>query len=70
MKQNVGGPDRMLRIVIGLALIGWGLSTQNWIGAIGIVPLATGILRWCPAYCPLGISTSGKSCCGGTCDKK
>ena len=57
MKCNVGKTDRTLRIVAGLALIGWGVATQNIWGAIGIVPLLTGIIRWCPAYLPLKIST-------------
>ncbi len=57
MKCNVGKTDRALRIVAGLAIIAAGIVTQNWLGAIGLVPLLTGILRWCPAYVPLGIST-------------
>lgn len=58
MKCNVGKTDRVLRIVAGLGIIGFGLATQNWWGAVGIVPLFTGIVRWCPAYVPLKISTS------------
>ena len=68
MKQNVGNVDRLLRIVAGIAIIGWGVSAGNWLGAIGVVPLLTGIIRWCPAYCPLGISTAGKT--EGECCKK
>lgn len=60
MKCNIGKTDRMLRIILGVALIGWGLATQNILGAIGVVPLMTGILRWCPVYVPLKISTNGK----------
>jgi hypothetical protein len=58
MKCNVGKTDRVLRIVAGLGIIGFGLVTQNWWGAVGIVPLLTGIIRWCPAYVPLNISTN------------
>jgi hypothetical protein len=60
MNRNVGGVDRILRIVAGLALIGWGVATQNWLGAIGIVPLATALVGWCPVYLPFGISTARK----------
>jgi hypothetical protein len=60
MNQNVGGVDRILRVVAGLALIGWGAATQNWLGAIGIVPLATALIGWCPVYLPFGISTTRK----------
>jgi hypothetical protein len=57
MKQNVGGIDRTLRVVVGLGLIGWGAATQNWWGAIGLVPLFTAAIGWCPAYLPFGLST-------------
>jgi len=57
MKTNVGGIDRILRIVVGLALIGWGFYAQNWWGAIGIIPLLTGAISWCPVYLPLKLST-------------
>jgi len=57
MKQNVGGIDRVLRIVVGLALLGWGVYAQNWWGAVGIIPLFTGLVNWCPLYVPLKLST-------------
>ena len=55
---NVGGVDRVLRIVIGLALISLvfiGPKTP-W-GWIGVIPLATGFIRFCPLYPLLKIST-------------
>ena len=58
MKVNVGGADRILRIVVGLALILLVLSGQIGVwGWIGVVPLATGTFRLCPAYLPFGLST-------------
>ena len=60
MKSNVGGIDKTLRIVAGLAIIGWGLVTQNWWGAVGIVPLLTAVVNFCPIYPILGINTSKK----------
>ena len=57
MQINVGKSDRMLRIVAGIALIGAGAFMGSWWGLIGIVPIATGIIRWCPAYGPMGINT-------------
>jgi len=58
MKANVGTIDRALRIVAGLVLIGLTLmGTIGMWGWIGIVPLATGIFRFCPAYMPFGLST-------------
>lgn len=58
MKANVGGVDRIVRIVVGLLLIALALSgvIGLW-GWIGVVPLATGLLRTCPAYALLGIDT-------------
>lgn len=61
MKANVGTLDRSLRIAAGLILLGLSLSgvIGLW-GLIGIVPLATGLFRFCPAYPLLGISTCKK----------
>ncbi|MGQ7960494.1 YgaP family membrane protein [Pseudomonas sp. SP16.1] len=58
MQRNVGTLDRSLRIAAGLILIGLSLSgvIGLW-GWIGLLPLATGMLRFCPAYPLLGIST-------------
>ena len=58
MQCNVGKTDKMLRIGLGLVLVVWGLSAHNWLGAIGLVPIATGILGFCPAYLPFGVNTS------------
>lgn len=61
MKSNVGGLDKILRIVAGLVLIGLGIAG---IGApwtfVGVIPLATGLVGWCPLYLPFGISTCKK----------
>ena len=59
MKANVGTVDRSLRILVGLALIALAAFGKigMW-GYIGIVPLATGLFRFCPAYSILGIRTS------------
>jgi hypothetical protein len=59
MKANVGGIDKVLRIVAGVALLGLGVAgvLPLWVGLIGIVPLATGLLGWCPAYSLFGMST-------------
>jgi O-antigen ligase len=62
MKCNVGGIDRILRIVVGLVLIALALTgTVGIWGWIGIVPLATGVFKFCPAYTLLGVN-SGKNC--------
>jgi hypothetical protein len=58
MTANVGGIDRILRILVGLALIGWAIYSKNMLGWIGVVPVLTGVFRFCPAYLPFGF----KSC--------
>lgn len=58
MKPNVGTIDRVLRIVVGLVLIGLAatgrISAWGW---LGVLPLFTGLFRFCPAYTLLGIKT-------------
>ncbi|MCB1874505.1 MAG: DUF2892 domain-containing protein [Chromatiales bacterium] len=62
MKPNVGSIDRVIRIVLGLGLISLVfVGPQTPWGWIGIVPLATALIGWCPAYLPFGISTRSNS---------
>lgn len=60
-KQNVGGIDRIIRIVVGLSLIaGYFLNPDaslRWLYLVGIIPLATGVLGTCGLYSLIGIST-------------
>lgn len=61
MKLNVGGIDRVLRIVVGLVLIALAFTgTVGVWGWIGVVPLLTGAIGFCPAYPLLGLSTCKK----------
>lgn len=58
MKLNVGGTERIIRIIVGVVLIGLAATgTVGWWGWLGIVPLATGAIGWCPPYALLGINT-------------
>ena len=68
MKVNIHWVERFLRIVIGAVLIAWPLGLLGMLGVgvgpvwawIGVVPLLTGLLGWCPPYAMLGISTCKK----------
>jgi hypothetical protein len=60
MKKNVGSADKIIRIVLGVLILGWGIFAQSWLGLIGIVPLATGLMASCPVYSLLGLSTDKK----------
>ncbi len=57
MKTNIGSLDRLVRILVGLALLGAGLYFKAWWGLVGLVPLLTAVVRFCPAYLPFGLST-------------
>jgi hypothetical protein len=62
MTPNIGTIDRVLRIAAGLLLIGLALAGKIGVwGYLGIVPLATGILRVCPAYKLVGIDTCSRA---------
>lgn len=60
MKANVGGIDKVIRIVAGLAILSLLFVLQGdarWWGLIGLVPLFTGLFGYCPAYSLFGMST-------------
>jgi hypothetical protein len=59
MSANVGNIDRIIRILAGLALIAWALMGGPVWAWIGVVPLATGLFKFCPAYSLLGVNTCG-----------
>ncbi len=66
MSANVGTIDKVLRIIVGLALIAYAIplgfpqTGWNWVGWIGIVPLLTAIFGYCPLYSIIGVSTCPK----------
>ena len=58
MKQNVGSIDRAIRAIVGIGLISLVfVGPQSVWGWIGVIPLATAIIGWCPPYALLGINT-------------
>ena len=59
MTPNVGNTDRIIRVVAGLALIAWAVAGGPAWAWIGVLPLATGVFRFCPAYRLLGMNTCG-----------
>ncbi|MGR3314494.1 YgaP family membrane protein [Roseovarius indicus] len=63
-KQNIGNIERILRVLVGAALIlGYFLSdgAYSWLYLLGIIPLATGMIGYCPPYAWLGINTCKRS---------
>ena len=63
MRPNIGSMDRIERFVLGLVLLAFALQLGfpatgwNWVGWIGVVPILTAVIRYCPAYSLVGIRT-------------
>lgn len=60
MNPNVGSADKVIRIIIGIALLSmllWVQGNAKYWGLIGIIPIATALMSWCPAYAIVGIKT-------------
>ena len=65
MKKNIGQIDKIIRYIIGLSFIIYGIVNQSWIGIIGIIPIASAVIGFCSLYYPFGINTCKEknSCC-------
>ena len=61
MKKNIGSVDKVIRVIVGLAIILWGIFDKSWLGLIGLVPLFTALSGVCLLYLPFGISTKKDS---------
>lgn len=66
MKKNVGTLDRLMRIGIGAILLSLAVAGNKW-GFVGVLPLVTGLVGWCPPYQLFGFSTVRSSCEKGGC---
>jgi len=60
MTKNVGNIDRVIRIILGVSIMALGIYHQSWLGLVGIVPLFTAFISWCPVYSLIGVSTERK----------
>jgi len=60
MKPNIGPLDRALRLIIGLVILGLGYVNGSWWGLVGLLPILTAVIRFCPAYCPFKLNTGAK----------
>jgi hypothetical protein len=61
MKRNTASVDRVVRIVLGAAAIAAGIVFKSWWGALGLIPLVTGLVGFCPLYALLRVSTARHS---------
>jgi len=57
MKKNIGSIDKSLRILLGLAIIIIGIFYESWLGLVGIIPILTAFIGFCPLYSLIGVST-------------
>jgi hypothetical protein len=57
MKKNVGTIDRVIRIIVGLIILAVGYYFKSWLGLVGLLPLMTAIIGYCPPYQLFGINT-------------
>lgn len=63
MNKNVGGIDRVIRILLGIIVLSLFFVLEGnlrWWALAGLVPLMTGLIGWCPAYLPFGIRTCAR----------
>ena len=60
MKTNVGSADKIVRIVVGIGLLSLFFileGSMKFLGLIGIAPIATALMGWCPLYSVIGVNT-------------
>jgi hypothetical protein len=61
MKKNMGSLDKNLRLVVGIVILLVGYLNSSWWGLVGVVPIITSLVSFCPAYLPFNMSTLKKS---------
>jgi len=75
MKCNIGGWDRFFRFIVGFGILVMGYVYNSYWGFIGLIPIVTAMVKWCPLYIPFNKSTCKEGSCGATgtsccCDSK
>ena len=66
MNKNVGSLDKTIRLIVGILIIVIGILNESLLGAIGLVPIITALIGWCPLYPIFKISTI---CKNDSCEK-
>ena len=61
MKKNMGSLDKNLRLIAGIVILLVGYLNSSWWGLVGLVPIITGLVSFCPAYLPFNMSTLKKT---------
>jgi len=60
MLKNVGSADKVVRYIAGAVILAAGWYYESWLGLIGLIPIGTALIGWCPLYVPFKISTEKK----------
>ncbi|AAM72910.1 MAG TPA: DUF2892 domain-containing protein [Chlorobaculum sp.] len=58
MKKNMGQKDRAVRAILGVAMLLYSIVFQNLVGLVGLIPIVTAIIGYCPLYEVLGVTTN------------
>ncbi|RXK89166.1 DUF2892 domain-containing protein [Chlorobaculum thiosulfatiphilum] len=58
MKKNMGQKDRAVRAILGVAMLLYGIVFQNLVGLVGLIPIVTAIIGYCPLYEVLGVTSN------------
>ncbi len=66
MNKNIGSLDKTIRLIIGILIIVVGFVNESLLGAVGLIPILTASVSWCPLYSILKIDTR---CKNDTCEK-
>jgi hypothetical protein len=57
MTANIGSADKVIRLVLGVVIVLLGVYFQSWWGLVGLIPIGTAFMNFCPLYVPFKIST-------------
>lgn len=58
MKKNIGRTDKGIRYILGALIVLFGIYFNNWWGLLGLIPILTALIGWCPLYVPLKLKTN------------
>ncbi|MBI9061024.1 MAG: DUF2892 domain-containing protein [Marinilabiliaceae bacterium] len=61
MRKNIGPWDKAIRLIVGLCIGIAGYYYQSWWGLLGVIPILTAVINFCPLYAPFGITTCRRS---------
>lgn len=64
MVKNVGNTEKVIRVIVGLVLLSmllWVEGNAKWWGLLGLIPIVTAAISWCPLWSVFGINTAGKA---------